>query len=122
MVELMEQCGYFFKMRVPREDKTIGYLFGQIERTRAEMQIQEYSVSQTSLEQIFQTFANLSVDDKAAYTFKIHELGHLQLMNPDRRTTVLQKRMSTKGMRSTDASGSRKGADGAGEPLLSKDD
>ena len=27
-VEVMEQCGYFYKMRVPREDKTIGYLFG----------------------------------------------------------------------------------------------
>jgi len=27
-VELLEQCGDFFKMRVPREDKTIGYLFG----------------------------------------------------------------------------------------------
>jgi hypothetical protein len=30
-VELMEQCGYFYKFRVPREDKSIGYLFGQIE-------------------------------------------------------------------------------------------
>jgi len=30
-VEVMEQCGYFYKMRVPREDKTIGSLFGMIE-------------------------------------------------------------------------------------------
>ena len=30
-VELLEQCGDFYKMRVPREDKTIGFLFGQIE-------------------------------------------------------------------------------------------
>jgi len=30
-VELLEQCGDFYKFRVPREDKTIGYLFGQIE-------------------------------------------------------------------------------------------
>jgi len=26
--ELLEQCGDFYKLRVPREDKTIGYLFG----------------------------------------------------------------------------------------------
>ena len=77
MVELMEQCGFFFKMRVPREDKTIGYLFGQIEQQRNSLEIQEYSVSQTSLEQIFQTFANMSIDDKAAYTFKVNALDQL---------------------------------------------
>lgn len=49
-VELMEQCGYFYKMRVPREDKTIGYLFGLIEQKKNEFRVQEYSVSQTSLE------------------------------------------------------------------------
>ncbi len=27
-VEILEQCGEFFKMRVPKEDKTIGWLFG----------------------------------------------------------------------------------------------
>lgn len=30
-VDLLEQCGNFFKLRVPREDKTIGFLFGMIE-------------------------------------------------------------------------------------------
>lgn len=52
-VELIEQCGDFYKIRVPREDKTIGYLFGQIEANKKEMNIQEYGVCQTSLEQIF---------------------------------------------------------------------
>ena len=33
------------------------------------MNIAEYAVSQTSLEQIFQNFAHQNVDDKAAYTF-----------------------------------------------------
>jgi len=55
--ELLEQCGDFYKLRVPREDKTIGFLFGQIESQKEAMNIQEYSVSQTSLEQIFQNFA-----------------------------------------------------------------
>ena len=27
-VELLEQCSDFYKIRVPKEDKTIGYLFG----------------------------------------------------------------------------------------------
>lgn len=68
-VELLEQCSDFYKIRVPKEDKTIGYLFGQIEGSKAELGIAEYGVSQTSLEQIFQNFANQSVDDKAAFTF-----------------------------------------------------
>ena len=51
--ELLEQCGDFYKLRVPREDKTIGYLFGKIESQKQAMNIQEYAVSQTSLEQIF---------------------------------------------------------------------
>ena len=52
-VELLEQCGDFFKIRIPREDKTMGFLFGLIERYKDDMNIQEYSVAQTSLEQIF---------------------------------------------------------------------
>ena len=27
-VEILEQCGEFFKLRVPKEQKTIGWLFG----------------------------------------------------------------------------------------------
>ena len=38
-VELLEQCGDFYKFRVPREDKTIGYLFGKIEHLKAGMNI-----------------------------------------------------------------------------------
>ena len=72
--ELLEQCGDFYKLRVPREDKTIGFLFGQIESQKEAMNIQEYSVSQTSLEQIFQNFAQQSVGDKAAFTFQINAL------------------------------------------------
>ena len=52
-VEVLEQCGEFFKLRVPKEDKTIGWLFGQFESSKQQLGIQEYSVSQTTLEQIF---------------------------------------------------------------------
>ena len=33
-VDLIEQCSDFFKFRVPKEDKTIGWLFGNIEDNR----------------------------------------------------------------------------------------
>ena len=52
-VDLIEQCSDYFKFRVPREDKTIGYLFGLIEDNKSALSISEYSVCQTSLEQIF---------------------------------------------------------------------
>lgn len=44
-VEMLEQCGDFFKLRVPKQDKTIGWLFGQIETVKEEIGIQEYSVN-----------------------------------------------------------------------------
>ena len=43
-VELLEQCGNFFKLRVPRNNKTIGFLFGMIEQKKFEMKIQEYGI------------------------------------------------------------------------------
>ena len=115
-VELLEQCGDFYKLRAPREDKTIGFLFGLIETQKKEMNIQEYGVSQTSLEQIFQNFAQLNVDEKAAFTFKINSLDQLQLMNPDRKSTMAQKRMSVKGRPSEKRISENQGNDEA--PLL----
>ena len=49
-VEILEHCSDFYKFRVPRQDKTIGYLFGMIEDKKNDFMISEYSVSQTSLE------------------------------------------------------------------------
>ena len=44
-VEVLEQCGEFFKLRVPKEDKTIGWLFGQLEAQKKTFGIEEYSVT-----------------------------------------------------------------------------
>ena len=44
-VEVIEQCGDFYKIRVPREDKTIGFLFGQIQGYKQDFNVQEYGVS-----------------------------------------------------------------------------
>lgn len=49
-VEVLEQCADFYKLKVPRHGVTIGYLFGLIEDLKADMNISEYSVTQTSLE------------------------------------------------------------------------
>ena len=52
------------------EDKTIGSLFGKIHRKKKEFDIQYYSITQTTLEQIFQKLANGGIDsDKSAITF-----------------------------------------------------
>lgn len=44
-VELYEQCSDFFKMRIPRENFTIGYLFGVIQDHKTKLSISEYAVS-----------------------------------------------------------------------------
>lgn len=92
---MLEQCADFYKLKVPRQDVTIGYLFGLIEDKKDINNISEYSVTQTSLEQIFQQFALLEFDDKASLTF-VTVNDKLSLLNPDRRTTFVQKnRQST---------------------------
>lgn len=62
-VEILEHYNDYYKMRVPRGEKSIGFVFGMIESKKEEFKISEYSVSQTTLEQIFQTFANIKLDD-----------------------------------------------------------
>ncbi len=97
-VEILENCGEFFKMRVPKQDKTIGWLFGQLGHGKEHLGIQEYSVSQTTLEQIFQSFANQSIaSDKAAFTF-IGRGDKLVLQNPDREITENELRLSRRGL------------------------
>lgn len=52
-VEILEHYNDYYKLRVPRGNKTIGYLFGLVESSKEKFSISEYSVSQTTLEQIF---------------------------------------------------------------------
>lgn len=44
-VELLEHYSDYYKMRVPRGDKSIGYVFGLIEAEKEAYGISEYSVS-----------------------------------------------------------------------------
>ena len=69
---MLEHCGGYYKLRVPKSStKSIGYLFGMIETVKQVFNISEYGVAQTSLEEIFQTFAKQRIDDKVAFTFKL---------------------------------------------------
>lgn len=52
-------------MRVARQQKTIGFVFGYLDEIKGHCDISEYSVSQTTLEQIFQSFANLKFDEES---------------------------------------------------------
>ena len=79
---------------MPKEGKTIDWLFGQFELEKKNLGIQEYSVQQTTLEQIFQNFANQSIaSDKAAFTF-VADGERIRLVNPDHKMTMEQERLS----------------------------
>ena len=56
-VELIEFIDTRFLFRVPKGDKTIGFFFGYLEELKTRCNIQEYSASETTLEQIFNSFA-----------------------------------------------------------------
>ena len=60
-VEVLEQFNEYFKLRVLRQDKSIGFVFGLMESNKEKFHIAEYSASQTTLEQIFQMFAKMSL-------------------------------------------------------------
>jgi ATP-binding cassette subfamily A (ABC1) protein 3 len=58
IVEENMDNNFLFKMKKKEEDnKSIGYLFGLFETHKEECHITEYSIQQTSLEQIFNKFA-----------------------------------------------------------------
>lgn len=56
-VEVLEHFSNSFMIKVSRDQYSIGYLFGYMEDVKMEYSISEYSVSQTTLEQIFNNFA-----------------------------------------------------------------
>ncbi len=68
-VELLEHYNDYYKFKVPKGDKTIGFVFSLIENRKEAFNISEYSASQTTLEQIFQNFANLNINDQESLKF-----------------------------------------------------
>ena len=56
-LKILEHYGNFWKIKVSRDEFSIGYLFGLMEKIKGNFNISEYSVAQTSLDQIFNNFA-----------------------------------------------------------------
>lgn len=56
-VELLERHETLFRWRVASDQMSLSQIFANIEQTKARLSIREYSVSQTSLEQVFNQFA-----------------------------------------------------------------
>lgn len=56
-VNLLEHYSNSYTFRTSRDSYSIGYLFGLMEDIKQEFEISEYSVTQTTLEQIFNNFA-----------------------------------------------------------------
>ena len=57
----IENFNNSFTFKASRDDQSIGFVFGMLEELKQKYSIQEYSVSQTSLEQIFNIFARESI-------------------------------------------------------------
>jgi len=74
IVSILEKYGNYVKIRVSIEEKekSIGYLFKLVQAIHQSHEMSEYSVSQTTLEQIFQSFANLKFDESVKH-FKYSE-------------------------------------------------
>eukprot|EP00735_Rhodelphis_limneticus_P009137 TRINITY_DN2560_c0_g1::TRINITY_DN2560_c0_g1_i1::g.19179::m.19179 TRINITY_DN2560_c0_g1::TRINITY_DN2560_c0_g1_i1::g.19179 ORF type:complete len:1829 (-),score=670.14,sp/Q84M24/AB1A_ARATH/37.15/0.0,ABC2_membrane_3/PF12698.2/1.1e-20,ABC2_membrane_3/PF12698.2/2.6e-40,ABC_tran/PF00005.22/8e-28,ABC_tran/PF00005.22/9.3e-22,AAA_21/PF13304.1/3.6,AAA_21/PF13304.1/0.00028,AAA_21/PF13304.1/1.1e+02,AAA_21/PF13304.1/0.00011,AAA_15/PF13175.1/1,AAA_15/PF13175.1/5.1e+02,AAA_15/PF13175.1/0.52,ABC2_membrane/PF01061 len=63
---LLEKHGAFMRFEVPSKAATLAALFGAIERSKESHFIQEYNLSQTSLEQIFNMFASQQEEETGA--------------------------------------------------------
>ena len=52
-VEVIEHYGSYMRLRLERHNHSIGFLFKLVEELKEEHQLEDYSVCQTTLEQIF---------------------------------------------------------------------
>eukprot|EP00953_Heterococcus_sp_UTEX-ZZ885_P022239 12320-Heterococcus_DN1.PRE.14 len=71
---LVEQQGGSLRLAIPQNAHTtmsLGDIFGMIEDNRQQLRIAEYALGQTSLEQIFTTFAAMQSSNSTSLTFSI---------------------------------------------------
>ncbi|CAI2381272.1 unnamed protein product [Moneuplotes crassus] len=62
---LVEHCDNFFRFRVFGGGRRLGFYFGLLEKLKSKASFEEYGISQTTLEQIFNGFAKeANVDEK----------------------------------------------------------
>ena len=68
--DILEHYGTSWKLKVSRDSYSIGYLFGLMEDVQKTYDISEYQVNQTTLEQIFNNFANETERIERSYTVR----------------------------------------------------
>ena len=86
-IEVLENNHQYFKLRIPRENNTIGSIFGVMSNNKRKLGIEFYSINQTTLEQIFQNLSSQSkASDKSAITFTF-DRDSLKLMDSDQGTS-----------------------------------
>jgi len=66
---LLEQFTPRFRYAVPKGEKSVGYFFSLLETLKEKLDIDEYSASQTTLEQIFNRFARVKDVDLSQRKF-----------------------------------------------------
>ena len=69
---LLEQYAPRYRYRVPKGDKSAGYFFTFMESLKERLEMDEYSASQTTLEQIFNGFARLEGNNTKHRIFKMN--------------------------------------------------
>lgn len=62
-MDIIEHYNNSWKLKLSRDDYSIGFLFGMMEDVKEEYEVNEYQVSQTTLEQIFNNFAQMASDN-----------------------------------------------------------
>jgi len=62
---MIEHYGNYMRLRVKRLERSIGSVFGMVESFKGRYCVESYSVSQTTLEQIFQGFADTEYNEKS---------------------------------------------------------
>ena len=88
-VVLLEQYYPRYRYRVPKGNKTVGHFFTLMESLKEKFDIDEYSASQTTLEQIFNGFARDEDNQVQNREFKIingeisSSLNQLHSSNPN---------------------------------------
>mmetsp|Transcript_9642 Transcript_9642/g.10899 ORF Transcript_9642/g.10899 Transcript_9642/m.10899 type:complete len:291 (-) Transcript_9642:47-919(-) len=81
---LIEQIAPRYRYKVPKGDKSVGYFFSLMETMKEKLDLDEYSASQTTLEQIFNGFAridNKEVDERKFTREILSSLGAMVNIN-----------------------------------------
>ena len=78
MAEFIEN-NFLFKLKKGKDNKSIGFFFGLFEENKNKYNIEEYSIQKSSLEQIFNKFAN----NKKKFVIELDEMDKLGIIIDD---------------------------------------